>query len=882
FALASDGCSGKPLAAGASCTVGVTFGAKSAGSATASLAATAAGLAGTATASLSGTAVTAAALAVTPSTFDFGPVEQGAPTPPTQTFTVKNTGGSATSAAPAIAVSGSGAKDFTLVASTCKTALAAGADCTFGVTFAPTTAAAESATATVSAASVASVTVALTGTGLAPAALGVSPGSGALGSVVQGAGGTDTTFTVTNGGGVDTGSLTAALQGSQAAQFALGTDGCTGQTLAPGKSCTVDVHAAPQVGGPVGSIAASLEVSATPGGAAAATLSATAVAPANLTVAPASQPMGSVVQGTSSADLPIVFTNSGGAASGPLQVTLGGANAVDYGLGTDGCSGKPLAAGAPCTVYVHFSPAAKALGVLTATLAATATPGGTATASLTGTSITPAALGINPASEPFADTVQGSATVDTIFTVTNGGGGASGKLTVSLGGANAGQFALGTDLCTGKVLAGTSGECTVAAHFAPSVGTLGGQAATLTVSGTPGGSSTANLTGTATSPLSIGPSSPTLASGAFQAPGATTTLTVTSGSDAPIGPLTVTPPAQFAVDATKTTCKNATLTKAAPTCTVGVYIDPASATVVGAQSGTLTVSAGGTTSATDALAATALKPATLVIATTAGAALPVSFGTVRVGVPKTISFVVTNTGAVTSGTVKVAISGAAPGTKDFVPANNLCSAGIDPAKSCSFDVTFTPSTTAGESATLGVTTTAGVGQSGPVSGSGGQAVLEFQNLNGAVVTQHAFGGVVVPTAGVVTPPGSVQLDLVNVGTVATTKLNPSTLPTSFTSPSDFCAGQSLGVGAGCRVTLDFQTATVAETDSATFTLGDGTVSAGVALGGTGIGSGVFYMVTPAPGALTINPGGSGSSSYTVENYGTTTGPSLGLGLDGSG
>jgi hypothetical protein len=874
FALASDGCSGKTLAAGATCTVGVAFGPKTAGAKAATLTAKAQGTSGSATASLSGTAVTGAAFTVTPSPFDFGSVEQGASTPPEQTFTLKN-GGGAASGTPALAVGGPNAADFTVTSNACTGALAAGATCTFGVTFKPTTAAAESATVSVSAPSTTAASLKVSGTGLGPAAIAVSPSTAPLGSVVQGAVGADVALTVTNTGAVTTGTLATQLQGSNADQFAVGTDGCSGQTLAAGASCTIDVHAAPKATGTAGPIQASLQIGGSPGGTTAATLTATAVAAAGLTVTPTSQAMGTVAAGTNGWDMPFVVQNTGGSTSGTLKATLGGANATQFALGADACSGQTLPAGQSCTVNVHFAPGASVLGTQQGTLTVAGTPGGSATATLTGTAAPQAAITIGTP-QPFGSTAQGAKSADQTLVVKNGGGVPTGYLQVALGGANAGQFALAGDTCTGQSLAAGTGSCNLTVHFAPTLGTLGAQLATLSVTGNPGGTANANLTGTAVSPLTVTPGSATLANGAYLVPGAPTSFTVTSASLGSVGPLTVnlggTNGAQFAIDAPTTTCSGATLTAAAPTCTIGVKTSPQNG-VTGALSGAVQVSAGANTSAQSTFTSTALKQATFAVATAAGAALPFTFPTVHVGSPTTQMFTLSNTGAVTSGTPSFAAL-----TGNFAYVNNACTAPVAAGGSCAFGVQFTPPNTTPESTTLTVSA-AGTSAGGTLGGTGGMPVLEYLNANGAVVPSFDFGPVLVAGAGAA---GQATFYLRNTGPVATFKLLMSSLDSDYNVKPDACSGQPLAPGAQCAMTVIFQVANPCQTASTTLTLGDGTSSASLPLKGTGVASGADYLVTINPNPMHLAVGATGTFVFTLRNCGSATGPGiLKLGSDSS-
>jgi hypothetical protein len=66
---------------------------------------------------------------------------------------------------------------------------------------------------------------------------------------------------------------------------------------------------------------------------------------------------------------------------------LAGPNASEFGITANTCAGQTLAALATCTVSVRFAPATA--GAKTATLKIIGTPGGTTSASLTGTATAP-------------------------------------------------------------------------------------------------------------------------------------------------------------------------------------------------------------------------------------------------------------------------------------------------------------------------------------------------------------------------------------------------------------------------------------------------------------------------------------------------------------
>jgi hypothetical protein len=177
FSLTQNGC-GSSLAAGANCNVGVMFQPVAAGNVAGTLTVTSATVANVATVALSGTGGGLGAIQATPAVLAFGAVGVAATSSPA-TVTVTNPGAGDLSGLALAASQG-----FVLVNNTCSATLAAGAHCTAGVEFAPTTAGAQSGNLTITSSTAsASGTVSLTGTGF---------------DFTVAAGGT-TSFTVANG-----------------------------------------------------------------------------------------------------------------------------------------------------------------------------------------------------------------------------------------------------------------------------------------------------------------------------------------------------------------------------------------------------------------------------------------------------------------------------------------------------------------------------------------------------------------------------------------------------------------------------------------------------------------------------------------------------------
>ena len=103
----------------------------------------------------------------------------------------------------------------------------------------------------------------------------------------------------------------------------------------------------------------------------------------------------------------------------------------------------------------------------------------------------PASLMISPMSQDFGMPSVSDIPVR-VFTVTNGGGMPSGVPTTSVTGAGAGSFMVVADSCMAALAPG--GACGVAVEL-PLQDPIGPKSATLTVSATPGGTASAQMTG---------------------------------------------------------------------------------------------------------------------------------------------------------------------------------------------------------------------------------------------------------------------------------------------------------------------------------------------------------------------------------------------------
>jgi len=184
-----------------------------------------------------------ARLALTTSAFAFPGVLLGA-TSSAATFTVSNTG-SAPTGALSISIAGADPTSFILTSNSCGGTLAPAATCSVSISFRPTSRGARTATLSFSAAPGGSAAIALSGTGLAPALLSITPPSRDFGSQSISSPSAPFTFVVTNTGDVATGITSPPLLGgANASDFQVAGNTCT-STIAAGATCTMSVRFAP-------------------------------------------------------------------------------------------------------------------------------------------------------------------------------------------------------------------------------------------------------------------------------------------------------------------------------------------------------------------------------------------------------------------------------------------------------------------------------------------------------------------------------------------------------------------------------------------------------------------------------------------------------------
>ncbi|HQR10215.1 MAG TPA: choice-of-anchor D domain-containing protein [Casimicrobiaceae bacterium] len=445
------------LANGASCTISASFSPSAAGARSATL--TVNSSAGAQTVALSGTGnvVAPGALSV-PGPYAFAAQTVGSASAPAP-FTLTNVGGSAVTIS---AVTSSNAAEFAVGGSTCSGSIAAGASCSFNVTFTPSAAGARAASITIASTGTGSPqSVAVSGTGTAvatPGALSV-PGPYAFAAQTVGSASAPAPFTLTNVGGSAV--TISAVTSSNAAEFAVGGSTCSG-SIAAGASCSFNVTFTPSA---AGARAASITIASTgTGSPQAIPLSGTgsSVATPGALSVPGAYSFGAQTIGAAGSPHAFTLVNTGGTAVTVSAVNSD--NSAEFPISSSSCSGN-VAPGASCSFSVTFTAAAVGARSASITIASTGTGSPQAIAlSGTGTSVaTPGALAI-PAAYAFADQAVGVASAAQPFTVTNTGGTA--VTVASLASGNPAEFAVGGSSCAGTVAPGAS--CSFGVTFTPS------------------------------------------------------------------------------------------------------------------------------------------------------------------------------------------------------------------------------------------------------------------------------------------------------------------------------------------------------------------------------------------------------------------------------
>jgi hypothetical protein len=265
-----------------------------------------------------------------------------------------------------------GSAIFPVSADNCSGAtLSAGKSCSFTVSFAPSGTGPQSATLTVGSGLATNPTAALSGTGVANG-LTLNTAAVAFGNVGEN---TTKLYTVTvynyTANAVTVTGVAPTMPG-----VTLGTDNCTGKSVAVNASCTVALNFMPTNLGPQsGTLTISSALATNPS----ATLSGTGVAAA-LTLNATTVNFGSAGVGSSKASVMSLYNYTAAA----VPITAISTGSAIFPVTVDGCSGTTLGVGKSCSFTVSFAPSTTGLQSGTLTVTSTTSPNPSATLSGTG------------------------------------------------------------------------------------------------------------------------------------------------------------------------------------------------------------------------------------------------------------------------------------------------------------------------------------------------------------------------------------------------------------------------------------------------------------------------------------------------------------------
>lgn len=399
----------------------------------------------------------------------------------------------------------------------------------------------------------------------------------------------------------NTGSIPLQVSKLSITQNFTESDTCSGESIAPGDACIIEVQFGPTTVGAItglltvygnlasgGQLAVPLSGAGTPGASVAltpATLCFQAALVGQTTSAPcgSASPPGAASQPGQS----IVIANLGGASVTLTSISVSG----DFAIVANTC-GSSLApantANDSCTVNITFAPTVSGNRAGALTVAGSA---GTQTAQLSGTGQTPATDLLAPLSLTFAPQIEGSTSASQQIVLINNGDQTLQSIVVQ----SSNPDFIAANNC-GTTLSGHS-SCAILVSFQPSI--VGADTGMLSVSDiiASGPSATTHtqtvaLTGAGLAPPGILSTSPSAINFGFYAVGKTSpvqTITLFNEGTSTVAGIQATVTGDFAVQPASTNPCGTAL-PASQTCNIGVSFSP---TQVNARSGSLTITGAG-------------------------------------------------------------------------------------------------------------------------------------------------------------------------------------------------------------------------------------------------------------------------------------------------
>jgi hypothetical protein len=380
-----------------------------------------------------------------------------------------------------------------------------------------------------------------------------------------------------------------------------------------------------------------------------------------------------------------------GSSSSPLSVTVSAYGPVTVSnISTSGAFSEAddcpasMTNGSTCAMYVYFVPTASGTANGSVTIVSNGFFNPINTVNLTGLG---SAISLSGSPLSFGNEIVKSTSAAQSVTVKNNGTSAvtMGAITLT----NTTDYKLSTNTCpaSGKTLAGAA-TCTIGVEFDPQ--STGAKRGSVVINDSdPSSPQLIGLSGTGTSNVQLSPTSVTFATTAVGVTSGATKITLTNatGGNVTLGATPVTLTGPFVNDTGVTTCTADLIVANKGTCVIGVQFKP---TALGYAAGLLTVSDSDTTqSQTVALqgSGTAVKftPGAVNLSETVGSQAYTTVTITNVGT-KPVTF----QGGEISGAASAdwSISGG-----DSAPCGDGSYSPLQPGKTCSITVYFTPSKT---------------------------------------------------------------------------------------------------------------------------------------------------------------------------------------------
>ena len=794
-------CSGS-LAAEANCSISVTFKPTQTGARTGTLTITDNATNSPQTVQLSGTGIAPAA-ALSPTTLpDFGSVLVGQ-TSAAQTLTLTNSG-TAT-----LTISGITASGDYAATNTCNGSLAAGTNCSISVTFTPTQTGARTGTLTIADDAAGSPqTVALSGTGLTPAAAVLSQASLSFGSQATDTTSPAQTVVLSNPGQAPLAISSIAISGDFAQ-----TNNC-GTSVAAGASCLIDISFKPSA---TGNRTGTLTVSDNaPGSPQTVALAGSGITP-GITLSPNVLTFGGTAV-NATATLGLTITNNGSADLHISGMSASGDFAVTGNCGT-------IPAGSSCSVNVNFTPTATGTRTGTVTLSDDA-PDSPQSVPVSGTGVAPG-VQISPSTIDFPDTIVNSNSYPITATLANASTVALTGITISASGDYTETNNCPASLAGAATTGGLGQSCQIQIIFKPSL--TGADAGSLTISDN-AGEQTVALVGEGLAPgasLSVTQLNFGGQSAGTTSPAQTVVLANTGTSALSISSVAMT--AGFNLTTSCVDNSGSGSLAASSSCPLNVNFSPTS---TGPQTGTLTIhdTAGTQTvglSGTGNTTGLAIAPSTL------------TFGAEEVNTTSdSQTLTITNTGTTALTLKPISITG------DFQSMSTCptSTGGLTAGGNCSVNISFTPTAAGTRTGTLTVSDSTGA--------TTASAVLEGTGSLPGISTAPGtlfFGGTIV---------GSTSANqTITVTNTGSSPLIISTVAVSgdFTE-SNTCTSTSIAAGQNCVISVAMAPTTVGNETGAIEIYDNADGLHAVALSGVGITGASLLPATlsfgsqPIPGA----------------------------------